>query len=673
MVKDYFKSIDHIALRALFAMAVLVGAVVLFLTMVTDMSGGVGYKLISAFFLLTALAIPFVREPVWAFADKYLKYPVLVLFPALAFYMAETAMNTGYRVMAGSFLFAILNYIIFAFIIWVVYLVTLSERSAVMVCAAFSLLLGIANYFVMLFRQIPLLAGDVSTMGTAMNVAGNYSYVIGMRQYALIMFFFACISFALFAGCKKDVKHSGRFRVSMAILGVAIAAVGYFTAIRTDALAAMGAKVSTYSPIKSYTEAGGMLTFVCSIRAMVIDTPDGYSDSALAEITGGYVSDSVSDGSFMRPNVIVVMNESFADLQSVGDLETLDEVMPFYDSLSENTIKGSVYVSVFGGQTANSEYEFLTGDSKALLPPGATPFQLYIKSYMPTLTGNLLMDGYGSVLAMHPFDPTGYNRNNVYPLLGFEEFIDISYFDADSELIGDRISDSADVAKIIEEYEKNEARTDEPFYMFNVTMQNHSPYTGKWTNLPHEVRLADESYDISGSQDYIDLIHESDAALEELVTYFDGVDEPTVIVFYGDHEPGLSDDFYTAILGQQKDSLSDEESLNLYHTPFLIWANYDIPQEEYRFEDGLSLNYLQSVVLKACGMKQSGYNKYLMELMKDIPIINICGYVGADGNFYETDDKESPYYEEVNNYYMLIYNHLFDINNRMDDFFEYGQ
>ena len=113
--------------------------------------------------------------------------------------------------------------------------------------------------------------------------------------------------------------------------------------------------------------------------------------------------------------------------------------------------------------------------------------------------------------------------------------------------------------------------------------------------------------------------------------------------------------------------------MNLYHTNFLIWANYDIPEEEYQLEDGISVNYLQSLMLEACGMKMSGYNKYLVDLMKDVPIININGYVGADGNFYEIDDKKSPYYDEITMYNMLCYNHLFDKKNRVDSFFEYAE
>ncbi len=658
--------------RVILTAVFIAASAIVFALMLRDYSG-IGYWAMSIVFFAAALIMPFLGDKVWTFVYKYLKYPILVLFPAVLFYFTEKAMDTGYSFNFKLMKFILLNYIIYASILFVVYFVTLSMRWAILIDAVVAFVLGIGNYFVILFRQIPILAGDLFTVGTAMNVASGYSYTISMKQFTFIMFFIASLSFFFFARMEEPKRYGAKIRIPVAVLGAAIALCGAFVVARTDILDSLGSKINTFRPIKSYAKYGGMLTFTRTIRLMVVDAPDGYSLAAVEELTEGYESDSASDDSYVRPNVIVVMNEAFSDLQDVGDMETLNEVMPFYNSLTENAIKGRVYVSVFGGQTANSEYEFLTGDSKALLPAGSTPYQLYIRSYIPSLTGNLGLDGYLNLIAIHPYNASGYNRSSVYSLMGFTDFVDITDFDENVLKIGEHISDSADVDKIIEEYEANEAETDEPFYTFNVTMQNHSPFTGEWANLSPEVTLADESYNIDGSQNYLNLIHASDEALEKLVTYFENVDEPTVIVHFGDHEPGLSDEFYEKLLGEDPDDLTDEESMNLYHTPFLIWANYDIDEENYQFEDGISLNYLQAVMLDACGMKESGYTKYLLDLMEELPIINICGYKDADGNFYDLEDETSPYYETINNYNMLIYNHLFDTKNRLDEFFEYGE
>jgi phosphoglycerol transferase MdoB-like AlkP superfamily enzyme len=398
---------------------------------------------------------------------------------------------------------------------------------------------------------------------------------------------------------------------------------------------------------------------------MMVEKPEGYSSKAVAEITDQYTSDSVEDTEYKTPNVIVIMDEAFADLQSVGTFETNEEVMPFYRSLTENTVKGFAYVSVFGGQTANSEFEFLTGDSKAFLPSGSTPYQLYIKDYVPSLTGNLGINNYQGMLAMHPYNASGYNRVSVYQNLGFADFITMEDF-TEPTLVRNFISDSSDFQRIIQEYEQAKQTSDAPFYLFNVTMQNHSAYDTAYDNLPDTIQITTESCQNADAQRYLNLIHLSDAALQELLTYFEQTDDPTVVVMFGDHEPGLSNSFYESIMGRSLDSLTDEESMELYKVPFLIWANYDI---EEQYIEKTSLNYLQSIMLDVTGMKKSGYNKYLLDLMKEVPAMNVSGYFGADGLYYDVDDTESPYYDSIQKYNILEYNHLFD-SKREDAFFE---
>jgi phosphoglycerol transferase MdoB-like AlkP superfamily enzyme len=401
---------------------------------------------------------------------------------------------------------------------------------------------------------------------------------------------------------------------------------------------------------------------------MLVDKPEGYSDDAVEEATENYTSDSVTDEGYKEPNVIVIMNEAFSDLQSVGDFETNEEVMPFYNSMSENTVKGFAYVSVFGGQTANSEFEFLTGDSKAFLPSGSTPYQLYIKKYLPSLTGNLKLDGYQGMLAMHPYNASGYNRVSVYENFGFSDFITREDF-TDASLVRGFVSDESDYDRIITEYESAKAQSDEPFYLFNVTMQNHSPYDTDYDNLPKTIEITTPGCKDADAERYLNLIHLSDAATKQLVEYFEQQEEPTVIVMFGDHEPGLSDSFYESIMGRDLDTLTNEENMELYKVPFFIWANYDI---EEQYIERTSLNYLQSVMLDVTGMKKTGYNKFLLDTMEEIPAMNVSGYFGADGTYYDIDDNSSPYYETLCKYNVLEYNHLFD-SDRKNEFFEYRQ
>ena len=229
-----------------------------------------------------------------------------------------------------------------------------------------------------------------------------------------------------------------------------------------------------------------------SIQLMIIHKPDGYSANVAEEIAAPYRSET-SSGNAKTPNVIAIMDEAFADLQAVGDFRTSEDVMPFYHSLTKNTVKGFSYVSVFGGQTANTEFEFLTGLSKAFVPASATPYQLYIKSLLPGLTTHLGNQDYQGMLAFHPFRANGYNRDHVYPNLGFSDFISLKDLDVSaSDKIRNFVSDAADFQVIIDQYEQAKKKSNAPFYLFNVTMQNHSGYDQDFDNLDMPISIEEK-------------------------------------------------------------------------------------------------------------------------------------------------------------------------------------
>ncbi|WP_051205620.1 sulfatase-like hydrolase/transferase [Butyrivibrio sp. FC2001] len=637
---------------------------------VTDFTGK-RYILISALLFIFSVAAPFtLGRKKWK-SSKAVTAVALLIYPLLCFYFTEKALSTGFGFIEAGKKILIGNYGLYALIIWFIFALTLSLGISFFTSGLLFISFGLANYFTILYRQVPILAGDVATAGTALNVAGHYTYEMEICQFMAIQFLLATLSFALFYKVERENRISIGKRIAVAVVAIVIFAGAARCVAFTDFLENQGISVHVWIPIKTYRQKGGLLTFCRSIRNMVVDKPESYDPDNIKGLMAEYPSDSISDEK-VRPNVIAIMNEAFSDLQDVGDLPTNMEVMPFYDSLTENTIKGWSYVSVFGGQTASSEYEFLSGDSMAFLPAGTTPYQLYIKRFMPTLTGNLLLDHYFRAIALHPYKPNGYNRNNVYPILGFDEFISAEDFPEGTPMMSEHITDSADYSRIIEEYEKAKAESDEPFYVFNVTMQNHGPFSNDMENVPDEVKITDEELNMDGVQDYLNLIHESDKALKDLVEYFEKVDEPTVIVMFGDHEPGVGNAFYNKLVGGNKNNLEGEELLNLYHTKFVIWANYDIPEADYSEENGISINYLQALMLDAAGMKMSGYSKYLLDTMKEVPILTANGYIGADGNFYNTDDESSPYYERLQQYRSIVYNHLFDKKGRVDEFFEYS-
>ena len=386
------------------------------------------------------------------------------------------------------------------------------------------------------------------------------------------------------------------------------------------------------------------------------------------------------------PNIICIMNESLSDLKVLGNLTTNEDYMPFMNSLTENTIKGNLYVPVIGAGTSNTEFEFLTGHTTAFLPSGSNAYMLYVKNPMASLVSTLEAQNYSSA-ALHPYYSSGWKRPEVYSNFGFNKFtalediIDISlmndymdngndpnylqqlieqhYPDAQNMLVRQYISDSYNYKLIIDDY-KNRDKS-KPYFTFNVTMQNHGGYTPSAVNFDESIYATSSTQNYNKANKYLSLVKASDNAFKELIEYFEKVKEPTIICMFGDHQPNIEPEFISECLGVNNlSNLTVEQEQNRHITPFYIWANYDI---EEQYIERLSSNYLSSLVLQTAGVKLTEYNKYLLSLSKVLPVINTVGYIDNQGVYYKWSDS-SPYRSILSEYENIQYNAVFDTENK---------
>lgn len=389
------------------------------------------------------------------------------------------------------------------------------------------------------------------------------------------------------------------------------------------------------------------------------------------------------------PDIICIMNETFSDLRILGDLSTNKDYMPFLRNLTKNTIKGNLYMPVNGAGTSNSEFEFLTGNSMAFLPSGSNAYELYIKSKLPSLAQTLASQGY-SRTAYHTYYGRSWNRNTNYPLLGFEHFYALEdildrqtveqYRDGDTSLYEFQskinqmypdqnvllrrfVSDSFDYKKLEEMYENRDSSR--PFFMFNVTMQNHGSYDLSYSNFNQQIQLTSTDKYYPRANRYLSLIYESDKALSELVDYFSKVDRPVMIVMFGDHQPSIEDSFVESLLGSNLSDLTVTQTQKRYVTPFVIWTNYKSDSE---YIEKMSTNYLSTLVLQQAGLQGTAYNHYLSAMYRRLPVIDTTGYITSDNKYYTYDD-DTKYTETLDGYKKLVYNFMFDQINRDTDQF----
>ena len=521
-----------------------------------------------------------------------------------------------------------------------------------MISHSILMLLATVNYFVFMFRGNEFIFSDIRSAATGLSVAGNYTFTIDDRAAYVIL-----LSTLFFSFVRKWKISFVSKKMWMRAVCVSLVVLGSVYVASETATTV----TETWEQKGSYKN-GYILNFVLSVRDYFVQPPEGYSEEKVAELETSYTVLS-GDVPEEKPTVIVIMSESYSDLSVVGDLKTNQEVTPYYNSLTENTIKGYALSSVFGAKTANSEWEFMSGNSMAFLPDGAVVYQQYIGEEPTTLVSNMKNFGYTCV-ALHPYYATGWSRNLVYPDMGFDEMYFLEHFD-ENEMVRRYISDEEYYNKIIERFESKSGNED--LFIMSISMQNHGGYTEKYDNFPENIRVLGGTYE--DANQYLSLLNKSDEALEEFITYFENVDEPVEIVFFGDHLPSLKTKFFKSLNGKGLSGLSLEELQDLYTIPFMIWTNYDTEEAEVEIS---SINYLATLALERAGLPLPAYNQFLMDMMEHIPAINSRGYYSiSEGGYKYLEEAEGEEAEWINKYEILQYNNMFGFKEQSKLFFPY--
>ena len=584
--------------------------------------------------------------------ERYAFIPALLL-AAVVLYVASALMATGSFTWHSdtAALLQVMGLLCTTCLFLFLYALTGRLLPTIVSGSAVSLLFGGANCMMMQFRGRLFLVGDLSALRTAVNVAGTYSLDISAAfVLAALLSLVGCL-LAISLGGKPDLGKKER----LVTRGAALACAGIYTmAVFYGGIFETNGIRLTWN--ENDFEESPVLYFVESIRSMNVDQPEGYSKEALAAIS----AESALPVGGKKPHVIAIMNEAFSDLRRIGDFETNVEITPFIDGLTENTVRGAVYSSVFGGSTANSEFELLTGMTMAFIPKGAAPYQSYIKYEKDSLVSVLEAQGYTSA-ALHPYDASGWNREAVYDCFGFDEVRFIDEFQNKRYLRG-YVTDESNFENLIGRYEaRNEG---ERLFLFNITMQNHGSY--KSESYESTVSISGHEGEFPQAEQYLSLLRETDKAVNELITYFSRQDEPVVILFFGDHQPALETEFYDMLYGKTADELSLEEMQRKYLTPFFIWANYDIDEADAGLT---SINYLSPMLLRAAGLEGSDFEAFLLDLQAQWPVLNAYGCVNASGEHLPLESDEAAESGSLGNYRILQYNYLFDTTGYRKDFF----
>ena len=502
---------------------------------------------------------------------------------------------------------------------------------------------GIAEYFVILFKSMPIQPGDLSALSTAAAVAGT-GYTYTLTFFCVVAMALMAVSLLLceYATQLAPKREGSKLRRVGLNLLVAVICLGGLTAHVTliDYYHTLQIQVYTWRPLESYYRMGFIPSFISAAQTINPPKPSGYTKSKGKKMVKKYAKaydespEATSDARTAaeeqfneeKPTVIAIMNETFSDLSIYQNLHSDYQGPTYFKSLSDCLCRGTLYVSAYGGGTANTEFEFLTGNSMANLGSGVYPYTIYDLTDTENLAQQFKNLGY-TTTAMHPNHGSNWNRENVYTDFGFDQFLTIDDFQ-DSETLRGMVTDKATYDKILQMLDENS----DPQFIFDVTMQNHSGYDTGLIPYDKQVNLNIDGEENPEINEYVSLIQQSDEALEYFINALRKIDRKVVVVFWGDHQPffpsKLNDKWFT-----DEDNTTHQE--RLWQTNYIIWANYDVAaNDQTSTEDDLSTNYLSSELMKLIGAPLTDYQKAHLSLRKALPAINSVGYEDKSLRWY---------------------------------------
>lgn len=551
--------------------------------------------------------------------------------------------------------YAAIESVIVGLVLLALYFATGLRGAGMAVGMAAMLLIGVAQHFVLMFKDAALTPADLMALGTAFAVSGAYTYVIDANVAQAVAWACAGIAVAAYVVPFRPVKRGlpvlrsrGFLCATNAIASVV--ALACFVSIPRYG-SDFGVYLNHWDPMASSSKQGFFPCFVKELQALRVPVPPGYTKEAAQEARGllaaeydasAGTSRSKAEAQFdrVRPSVVVIMNESFSDVSQFQDIRDAGYAGPAFlrTGLADALVTGDCYVSIYGGGTCNTEFEALTGVNLHYVGAYKYPYTQHDLTNVGCLPRAFSQLGYDTT-AMHPNKATNWNRATAYAQMGFDSFLDERDFSSD-DLYHRGVSDAATYDRILEILRDDE----DPQFVLDVTMQNHSPYTMR--NIPAADQVAYNPSDTDGGDgnarlnEYIACINESDRALGHLIGELRELDRPVVVLFFGDHQPNCTEPYNDA---SHPEDPSVIHAQRLYRTPYFIWANYDVAGTDQTGEvrDEAS-SAIGGVMCNLIGAPLTDFQKATLASRATMPVLNLVGYRDIDGSWYAFGDEGAP-------------------------------
>lgn len=505
-------------------------------------------------------------QPVYAFMNRFSLIFHALLACIINFVIEAISRHSvvaAWDYMTGTPLVFLYN----AFMIFVTFsIVYLFKRRIFvrMIIGAIWVILGIANGYILLKRVTPFNAQDLKIAGDGIALINNYCngfevVVIAVGAVALLIW--------LISMWRRGGQYAGKIHHIAALIGIIVCGVLYtfVTNIAIDKRV-----VSTYfgNIAFAYEDYGLPYCFSASLFNTGISEPNGYTKKAMAKIDkdGELNQTATSRSSDELPNIIVVQLESYFDVANAEFFTTSEDACPNLHNLYQNYSNGYFKVPSVGAGTANTEFEVLTGMNLRYFGPGEYPYKTYSKKHPTESAATALASlGYGTH-ALHDNTGNFYSRANVFNNMGFDTFTSKEFMNvlqttengwAKDEILTQHIMEAMDTTK-------------QEDFVFTVSVQGHG-------NYPETQVIENPKIKVEGIEDealknkweyYVNQVYEMDQFVGDLIKAVEERNEPSVVVFYGDHLPTM---------GLKAEDL---KSRYLYDTNYVIWDNIGLQKDD---------------------------------------------------------------------------------------------
>ena len=612
------------------------------------------------------LFAPAIRRSLAGIATKLRPVAVLCSIP-LGFFLIEFPYSDALFQMEPRYVG--LNLALVAGFLLAVWLFAQRRMWGTILGLAVCLVAGLADYFLMLFKGTTILPSDMLALSTAAQVAGGYtpvfedSALIGLAVFLVYSALMVCL----------PNPNLTPLRVSANVVLACLAVFGlvhwYST---TDISKEWDIEVDVWSSEASYMTYGAVPCFLQRLQEVQPEAPAGYdtqeADELIASLAAQWDAEHPgypqSLAEYYRsctdeeaPSVVAIMNESFSDLSIYEGIEGYDGTT--YVNGLDTVDAGPLYVSARGGGTCNTEFEFLTGSSLGMIGGGVYPYMYYDLSHAEALPNLFAALGY-TTTAVHPCAASNWRRDVVYDELGFSQFLSETSLPSDAATLRDKVRDSETYDLVLDQLAQ-----EGPQFVFDVTYMGHGGYTsGLLDAYPYNnVTVNGES--IEGLSEYLSVMDEAQADLEQFLNKLAHLDKHVVVVFFGDHQPGFNEQLAAAAGQTDPDSL--EQVQRRFSTQYFVWANYDLASEVSSSDgiatysnQGMSVGYLGAQAMYELGLPLSDMQKAHLKLMESMPATNLNGYLDAATGTWYWNGFDSPIKDIYDEFAIIQYRNLFD-------------